>query len=103
MKVYLLYETDAWISTESKVLMGIYTTDENLLNGVRKIVEDRYQNDVTFVDMDEDEDEREPETLEEMQERIVDEFCDNDLQTVGNYEVQLYATEVELDKTEEIS
>ena len=89
-QVYLLYEADAWLSYDSMVLMG----------AVSELVRDKVANQgVTFKDVDSDDEEEE--TLDEITERIVDEFFNNNLQTHGNYEVNLYATTAELNHLEE--
>lgn len=93
--VYLLYECDEWHSKSSQVLMGIFTTKDNLLNGVRKLVRDWIEN------FRWNEEGCEPETADEIEERIVQEFCDTNLQTIG-YVVNIMAKEAELDKVEEI-
>ena len=75
--------------------MGIFTTEDNLLNGVRKLVRDRIENYRWNGEG------CEPETTEEIEERIVQEFCNTNFQIIG-YTVNLMAKEAELDKVEEI-
>lgn len=99
-QVYLLYEADAWLSYDSMVLMGVFDSDEALMGAVSELVRDKVANQgVTFKDVDSDDEEEE--TLDEITERIVDEFFNNNLQTHGNYEVNLYATTAELNRLEE--
>ena len=39
--VYLLYEGDEWLSTDSLVLMGIFTSDEHLKTNAEKLIRER--------------------------------------------------------------
>lgn len=90
---WLLYETDAWNSIGSRVLFGIYTSEERLLEGVRKLVADRLNNYRRY--------EFEDESLEDTQERIVTEFLNCHHQTQC-YDVNLDAVCANLNTTEEI-
>lgn len=39
--VYLLYEGDEWLSTDSLVLMGIFTSDEHLKENAEELIRQR--------------------------------------------------------------
>ncbi len=39
--VYLLFEEDEWLSTDSSVLMGIFTSDEQLRVNAEKLIRQR--------------------------------------------------------------
>ncbi len=39
--VYLLYECDQWLSRDSMVLMGIFTSKEKLFSAAKKLVKQR--------------------------------------------------------------
>lgn len=88
--VYLLYTCDDWMSYDSMVLMGVFSSDESLLDGVGEIVADMVDN---FADGDEEPDE----TIE----RVAQEFLDCNLQTQG-YDKNIFAKCVELNKVEEV-
>lgn len=91
-EVYLLYETDEWLSKSSQVLMGVFTGSEQISDGVRELVKKRIEN---FRD-------DEFEELEETQDRILEEvFCNNGLQTQG-YTVNILVKSVEPNRVDEI-
>ena len=92
MKVYLLYEGDCWLTKKTLTLIGVFTTDEKLLNAVREYVSRNIEN-FRYASK--------RETLEDVQERIVEEFCDNDSQT-QKYCVNLLAKEVTTDALYEV-
>lgn len=39
--VFLLYEGDVYLSTDSLVLMGIFTSEKNLRKAVKKLIKER--------------------------------------------------------------
>ena len=97
--VYLLYEGDAWLSSDSLVLMGIFTDKEQLKQGAIQLAE---QHIVDLFDLDDGD--YEDMTEEEAQNAFIDSFIGelmNNSQTQG-YEVNFDIKAVELNKVEEI-
>jgi len=94
---YLLYETDAWNSEDSKVLLGVFQGDEELLNAVRTLARKELEKDINhFNQFDEDAlddmtDEERKQAIDDCIEMVIDEFTDNNLQTQA-YDTNYYAT-----------
>lgn len=106
---YLLYETDAWNSEDSKVLLGVFQGDEELLNAVRTLARKELEKDINHFETYDEDSLEEAQTLtgkerdEEIDsiiEQVIDHFTDCNLQT-QNYDTNYYATTAminELDK-----
>lgn len=101
--VYLLYEADAWLSYDSMVLMGVFDSDEALLDAVGTLARKELEKDANhFRSFDEGDC---PETLTEDEtdsivEKVIDEFTSNNLQTQA-YDTNYYAIETELNHLDE--
>lgn len=106
---YLLYETDAWNSEDSKVLLGVFQGDEELLNAVRKLARQELEKDINhFNTYDEDSleeaqaltgKEREEE-IDSIIEQVIDHFTDCNLQTQA-YDTNYYATTAMINELDE--
>lgn len=94
---YLLYEGDSWLSRSSLVLMGVFTTKEKLFSAVKQYV---LENRANFRDY-ELEAEYGKESNRELSRRVLNEFCEYDLQTQG-YDHNLHAQEINLNELKEI-
>ena len=103
---YLLYETDAWNSEDSKVLLGVFQGDEELLNAVRTLARKELEKDINhFNQFDEDAlddmtDEERKQAIDDCIEMVIDEFTDNNLQTQA-YDTNYYATTAMINELDE--
>ena len=100
MTATLLYEADEWLSTDSMVLMGVFTNKRALSKAVRQSINDHLDDNFSEDDFDEDD-------LREDYEGCRKDFAEdmyvewlNNGQTQKN--VNVYTCEVELNKFEEI-
>lgn len=76
--LYLLYEGDEWLSSSSLVLMGIFTNENELKNGVEKLIRENVQNNYT------EDEEKNGTSIEEFIEESVYRLM-SDRQLLGNY------------------
>lgn len=53
-KMYLLFEGDEWLSTDSLVCMGLFTNDDELEKGVTKLIKQRIKDNFDPRDYDYD-------------------------------------------------
>lgn len=88
-EVFLLYEGDSWLSTDSLVLLGVFTSTERLAGGVQEHV--RCNFDVYTED--------EEAEADEVASLICDEFFECGMQTQG-YINNLCAKSVETNRIE---
>ncbi len=101
--VYLLYEADAWLSYDSMVLLGVFDSNEAMLEAVSTLARKELEKDPNhFRTFDEGDC---PKTLseeerDEIVESVIDEFTNNNLQTQA-YSTNYYATEAELNHLDE--
>ncbi len=109
-QAYLLFEADAWLSYDSMVLMGVFTSEEAFHEAVAQLIRSRLESDGmnAYNTYDEEDlekaeamtgEEREQE-INSIVENVVDEFFSSDLQT-QSYDTNLYATYVTLNKLDE--
>ena len=107
---YLLYEADAWLSYDSMVLMGVFTSETAFHEAVAQLVRSRLEIDgMNAYNSYDEESLEEVETLtgEEREkeidgivEKVAEEFFGNDLQT-QSYDTNLYAAYVTLNELNE--
>lgn len=95
-RIYLLYETDEWNSTESRVLMGVFTTTETLEEAVKDLIADRCHYDIGRNYRHE-----EDRCVNDTVNRVSKEFFAGGMQTFG-YETNLCAIDVIPNKVYEI-
>ena len=107
---YLLYEADAWLSYDSMVLMGVFTSDTAFHEAVAQLIRSRLNIDgMNAYNSYDEESLEEVETLtgEEREkeidgivEKVAEEFFGNDLQA-QSYDTNLYAAYVTLNELNE--
>lgn len=88
MNIYLLYEADAWLSTDSKELIGVFTTEKQLFKAVKSSMRNRFKCGIF---------DRENESITTATNRMFDEFVNNGYQT-QSYPINLFAENVETNK-----
>lgn len=101
--VFLLYEGDEWLSTDSLVLMGIFTTKETLKANAEKLIRERGNEHVSDADgmgYDFDDCETRKEKIDSVCEDILLELIGRG--STSGWTTNYSVTEVELDKLEEI-
>lgn len=94
--VYLLYEADQWLSNNSLVLMGIFSSEENLFSAAEKLARKRGKEHLRYAK----ENGYSHTTQGECIEDILSELERNG-QTL-QWETNYYTERVELDKLEEM-
>lgn len=102
--VYLLYEGDEWLSTDSLVLMGIFTSEEKLKENAKKLIRQRAKKHLKTAEQNSIYDFEYPDNDEENI-NIVVEGMMAELMNNGNtngWDVNYSYTCAELDKLEEI-
>ena len=91
------------------VPLGVFTSDERLLDAVRTLVRKELEKDInhfrTFEEGEEPEmkkltDQERKEIYSDIQGQVIDKFCSNNLQTQC-YDTNYYATQVTLDHLDE--
>ena len=109
--LHLLWETDAWHSYDSRVLLGVFTSEENLLDAIRTLVRKELEEDINHFNSFEEGEEPTEEELkamtedelydlyEEITDPILDEFCRNG--QTQSFSVNWDSTEVEADQLDE--
>lgn len=102
--VYLLYEGDEWLSTDSLVLMGIFTSEENLKENARKLIRQRAKKHLKTAEQNSIYDFEYPDNDEEnisiVVEGMMAELMNNG--STNGWDVNYSYTCAELDKLEEI-
>lgn len=94
--VYLLYECDRWLSRDSMVLMGIFTSEEKLFSAAKKLARERGKEHLRHAK----ENGYSHETQRECIEDILSELERNG--QTQQWETNYYTERVELDKLGEI-
>lgn len=97
-KVYLLYEGDEWLSNQSLVLMGIFTSIAKLKDAARELITQRADEHLTTAI--ENFDFCEDSTEEDVVDDILTELFNN--RSTQGWLVNYSFQEVELNKLEEI-
>ena len=90
MTATLLYETDAWLSRDSRVLMGIFTCRKALVNAVCKWIRERVDDNFNpdFYSEDEEENVYERYALERQMFRDWKDYGQTHEDTVNIYTVE---------------
>lgn len=97
-KVYLLYEGDKWLTNSSLVLMGVFTSDEELRHACDKLIRQRI--DKNYEAEGYDDGWNKEEMKDALAQRIVKELLEN--RQTQTYTINYTIKEVELNKLGEI-
>ena len=98
-KVYLLFEGDEWLSRDSLVLMGAFSTEETLKKGAKKLIWERRKEHLQY-EKDSACKGDEIRGMREICADILDELIRNYQSSFGENSYQI--KEVELDNLEEV-
>ena len=101
--VWLLYECDEWLSNDSMVLMGIFTTKETLKVNAEKLIRERgnkHVNDAEGMGYDFSDCETRKEKIDSVCDDILLELTSRG--STSGWSTNYSVTEVELNKLEEI-
>ena len=89
MNIYLLYEADAWLSTDSKELIGVFTNTRKMLSVVKSCMKYYFTEGILDIDVHE--------TTISATKNMFDEFVNNGYQT-QTYPINLFIEIVETNK-----
>ena len=99
-QVFLLYEGDQWLSTDSLVLMGVFTSDEELRIASDKLIHERIDTNYEEEGYDDGEGWSKEEMKEDFAQQILNELIEN--RQTQTYTINYIIKEVEVNKLGEI-
>lgn len=97
-KVFLLYECDAWLSHDSHVLMGVFTTEEQLEIGCNNLIHQRIEDNFDAEGYDDGW--SKSEMQEDFAHQMLKELLEN--RQTQTYEINYIIKDVEPNKVNEI-